>query len=83
MDKIVKSAIDAKEKAYCPYSHLRVGAALLCKDGKIYTGANVENASFSITICAERVAFLRALMDEKREFELKFDSCRLFLNIKP
>ncbi len=69
-DNIVNVAIDAKAEAYCPYSHFRVGTALLCRDGTIYTGANIENASFSLTICAERVAFIRAIMDGKREFEL-------------
>jgi len=61
-------AVDAKEKAYCPYSHLKVGAALLCGDGTIYTGANIENASFSLTICAERVAFIKAIMDREKTF---------------
>jgi len=70
MNDVVESVLDAKTKAYCPYSHLRVGAALLCKDGSIYTGANIENASFSLTICAERVAFIRAIMDGAKEFKI-------------
>jgi len=69
MFTLQNEAIDAKEKAYCPYSHLRVGAALLCGDGTIYTGANIENASFSLTICAERVAFIKAIMDGKKTFK--------------
>ena len=61
-------AIAAREKSYCPYSGKSVGAALLCRDGKIYTGANIESASFSPTVCAERVAFFRALHDGARDF---------------
>ena len=58
----------AMQKAYAPYSHFQVGAALLGADGKVYTGCNVENASFSPTICAERVAFTKAVSEGCREF---------------
>ena len=55
--------------AYVPYSGFSVGAALLCRDGKIYQGCNIENAAFGPTICAERTAFFKAVYDGEREFE--------------
>ena len=66
---LVVKAIEAREMSYSPYSGFKVGAALLCKDGTIYTGANIENASFTPTVCAERVAFFTAINDGKRDFE--------------
>ncbi len=66
---LCEKAIEALKNCYSPYSNCKVGAALLCKNGKIYTGCNIENASFSATICAERVAFLKALSEGEREFE--------------
>lgn len=67
-EQLASLAMDAMEKAYSPYSDYKVGAALLCKDGSIYTGCNVENASFSVTNCAERTAFFKAVSDGKRDF---------------
>ena len=68
VDMLVARAVEARAKSYCPYSHFAVGAALLCADGTCYTGANVENASYTPTICAERVAFFEAVHEGKRDF---------------
>jgi len=62
------AAIQAAEHSYSPYSHFRVGAALLCKDGTIITGANIENRSFGLTICAERNAVGTALASGRKDF---------------
>ena len=61
-------ALAAREQAYAPYSYFTVGAALLCTDGTVYTGCNIENAAFSPTVCAERVAFFKAVSEGRREF---------------
>ncbi len=66
---LIDRAIKAREHAYVPYSSFKVGAALLTKSGKIYEGANIESASFSLTNCAERTAFFKAVYDGEREFE--------------
>lgn len=66
--KLIDMAKEARNSAYAPYSRFKVGAALLCGDGSIYTGCNIENASFTPTVCAERVAFFKALSDGKRDF---------------
>lgn len=67
-DMLVKAALEARDASYCPYSNFAVGAALLCADGSVYTGANIECASHTPTICAERVAFSRAVHEGKRDF---------------
>ncbi len=66
--ELLLSAIKAMEKSYSPYSNCKVGAALLCKNGKVFTGANIENAAFSPTICAERVAIFKAVNEGERDF---------------
>lgn len=66
--ELLSAAEAARDKAYCPYSKISVGAALLTKDGKIYTGANIENSAFGPTVCAERVAFFSAYHAGEREF---------------
>ena len=68
-EQLTSMAKDAMEQAYSPYSEYKVGAALLCTDGSVYTGCNVENASFSATNCAERTAFYKAVSEGKREFQ--------------
>lgn len=71
MDKreLVNIALEARKMAYTPYSHHKVGAALLTKDGKVYKGCNIESASYSPTNCAERTAFFKAVSEGDREFE--------------
>ena len=66
---LVELAIEAREHSYCTYSGFAVGAALLTKSGKVYQGCNIENVSFTPTICAERTAFFKAVYDGEREFE--------------
>lgn len=67
--QLLLEAKEARKKAYTPYSHHKVGAALLTKSGKVYHGCNIENAGYSPTVCAERTAFFRAVFDGHREFE--------------
>ncbi len=63
--ELLKKAEEASQHAYAPYSHFQVGAALLCADGNIYTGCNVENASYGLCMCAERVAIGKAVSEGK------------------
>ncbi len=65
---LMQAALAAREHAHCPYSGFAVGAALLTTDGSIYTGCNVENASYSLGCCAERTAIFKAVSDGKRKF---------------
>lgn len=65
-DKLINSAILAREKAYCPYSKFKVGAAALFEDGNIYTGCNIENASYGATNCAERTAIFNGVSNNNR-----------------
>lgn len=67
--QLIQEARKAREKAYAPYSHFTVGAALLTKSGKIYHGCNIENAAYTPTNCAERTAFFKAVSDGEREFQ--------------
>ena len=66
--ELIQTAINMKKRAYCPYSHFAVGAALECADGSVFTGCNIENASFSLTICAERTAASKAISEGHRDF---------------
>ncbi len=67
--ELVTCALDAQKNAYAPYSGFCVGAALLTKQGKVYLGCNIENKSFSPTICAERVALFKAISEGETDFE--------------
>ena len=69
VNKLIAAAESVREHAYCPYSKCKVGAAILCKNGEIFWGCNIENSSFGMTICAERVAVFNAVCSGNREFE--------------
>ena len=69
IQNLVNRAIKARENAYCPYSHFAVGAALLCEDGTIYEGCNIENASYGLTNCAERTAVFKAVSEGRTKFK--------------
>jgi cytidine deaminase len=68
IDELIRSALDAQKRAFCPYSNFPVGAALRTASGRIYQGVNVENASFGLTICAERVAAGAAVANGDKDF---------------
>ncbi|NDJ53679.1 MAG: cytidine deaminase [Chloroflexi bacterium] len=88
--KLVDAARDVRQRAYVPYSNYAVGAALLAEDGQIFTGCNVENASYPATICAERVAMTKAVSEGQRRFKaiavvtatggMPCGICRQFMN---
>ena len=65
---LMRAAMAAREYAYAPFSGFHVGAALLCRDGTVYTGCNIENSSYSPTLCAERCAVAKAVSEGKRDF---------------
>ena len=67
-EELLRAAAAASEKAYCKYSGFRVGAALLCGDGTVFTGCNVENSSYSLTNCAERTAIFKAVSEGYTSF---------------
>lgn len=69
LQKLVELAKDAREKARAPFSNFKVGAVLLAEDGEIFTGCNIENASYGLTMCAERVAIFKAISEGANEFQ--------------
>ena len=69
IQKLIDRAIVARDKTYSPYSHFVVGAALLCEDGTIYEGCNIENASYGLTNCAERTAIFKAVSEGQTKFK--------------
>jgi cytidine deaminase len=68
-EELLKLAVKGSENAHCPYSHFRVGAAVLGKSGKVYLGGNIENVSYGATVCAERVAIWKAVSEGEKEFD--------------
>lgn len=68
-EKLIKAAEETRRRAYTPYSKFKVGAAILTSEGKIFTGCNIENASFGLTICAERVAIFKAISEGYSNFK--------------
>ncbi len=68
IEELIETAIAMTGKSYAPYSHFKVGAALLAKDGRIFTGCNIENAAYTPTNCAERTAFFKAVSEGARGF---------------
>ena len=68
-EELLLEAIEARKNAYTPYSHFKVGAALLAKNGKVYRGCNIENAAYGSTMCAERTAFFKAVSEGEKDFE--------------
>lgn len=69
IQKLMDCAIKARENAYSPYSHFAVGAALLCEDGTLYEGCNIENASYGLTNCAERTSIFKAVSEGHIKFK--------------
>ena len=68
--ELIRTALSMRKMSYAPYSHFNVGAALLSKDGRVFTGCNIENASYTPTNCAERTAFFKAVSEGAKDFEL-------------
>jgi len=69
VEKLINAALAARERAYAPYSKFRVGAAILTREGRYYTGCNVENVSYGLSCCAERVAIFKAVSNGERDFQ--------------
>ena len=80
--ELIKIAKEMMKQSYAPYSHFNVGAALLTKDGKVYTGCNIENASYPATICAERTAIFKAVSEGERQFDGIAIAGGLYGNVK-
>ncbi len=70
IEDLIEKALHAREKAYVPYSHFKVGCAVLCEDNQIFTGCNIENASYPAGLCAERVAIFKAVSEGVKKLKL-------------
>lgn len=68
-ERLLQAAVKGSQNAHCPYSNFRVGAAVLTKTGKVFTGGNIENVSYGATVCAERVAIWKAVSEGEKEYE--------------
>ena len=68
LEELKNTALAMRERSYSPYSHFRVGAALECSDGTVFTGCNIENAAYGPTLCAERTAVTKAVSEGRRDF---------------
>ncbi|MBO0859804.1 MAG: cytidine deaminase [Chloracidobacterium sp.] len=68
LNELIDSARQARERAHAPYSDFKVGAAVLCGDGRIFTGCNIENSSYGSTLCAEQIAVAKAISEGARDF---------------
>lgn len=73
--RLIKAALEAADNAYCPFSSFHVGAAVLVPGGQIYTGCNIENASYGLTVCAERTAIFKAISDGNRKIRAIAVAC--------
>ena len=69
LEELKAAAVAMLDRAYCPYSHFPVGAALECSDGTVFTGCNIENAAYGLTICAERTAIFKAISEGHRDLK--------------
>ena len=69
LDELKAAAVTMLDRAYCPYSHFPVGAAVECTDGTVFTGCNIENAAYGLTICAERTAIFKAISEGHRDLK--------------
>ena len=76
-EELVKAAVKARELAYCPYSKYKVGAVVVGASGAVYTGANVENASFGLTVCAERTAILKAITNGEKTIKAVYVAAKM------
>ncbi|GAB5574643.1 cytidine deaminase [Prionailurus iriomotensis] len=80
VQRLLLSCREAKKSAYCPYSHFPVGAALLTRDGRIFSGCNIENVCYPMGVCAERTAIQKAISEGHREFRaIAISSCKMVL----
>ena len=68
MDRLIEAAAKARENAHAPFSHFKVGAAVESEDGQFFTGCNIENATYGLTLCAERVAIFKAISEGSKRF---------------